>query len=391
MSNRYRWRCVTAEVAWSPRDGAQLVSFQDKLFLLGGWNQYAGDQADLAGAGAGSFESEVCSEVWCSEDEGVSWTLATTAPWSGRHMQGAVVHNDHIWIVGAENETPDDVWKSSDGVNWECVARAVPWQERGNQMVGVFDGAIWVMGGQAGAAGQTNFVADLKAGKPFPPAPPALSDVWRTEDGVQWELVTDKAPWAPRGMITGANGGVAAFEGRMWILGGGYVGSGGTTLSSLRYDLAEQPRLKSRLYHNDVWSSADGREWVCHLAEGEAPWPARSYHDTAVWDGKLWVLGGHRGIADHREEVATDGNRNDVWYSADGKNWDQLPGTPWSLRHACGVYVHRDALFLAAGSAITISAEQAELSKHDFAHRVESAWRPGDVWRLDRTAAAGPE
>ena len=85
----------------------------------------------------------------------------------------------------------------------------------------------------------------------------------------------------------------------------------------------------------------------------------------------------------------TDGNRNDVWYSEDGKNWDQLPGTPWSLRHACGVHVHRDALFLAAGSAITISAEQAELSKHDFAHRVESAWRPGDVWRLDRTATAG--
>ena len=101
------------------------------------------------------------------------------------------------------------------------------------------------------------------------------------------------------------------------------------------------------------------------------------------------MLGGHRGIADHREEVATDGNRNDVWYSEDGKNWNQLPGTPWSLRHACGVHVHRDALFLAAGSAITISAEQAELSKHDFTHRVESAWRPGDVWRLDRTATAG--
>ncbi|MCH2113789.1 MAG: hypothetical protein MK171_02585 [Pirellulales bacterium] len=109
-----------------------------------------------------------------------------------------------------------------------------------------------------------------------------------------------------------------------------------------------------------------------------------------MWDGKLWVLGGHRWIADHPEEVATDGNRNDVWYSTDGKHWEELPDTPWTLRHACGVHVHRDALLLVAGSAITISAEQVELGKQDFAHRVESAWRPGDVWRLDRTATAGP-
>ena len=92
-------------------------------------------------------------------------------------------------------------------------------------------------------------------------------------------------------------------------------------------------------------------------------------------------------MADHPVELATDGNRNDVWYSADGEHWQELSHTPWSRRHACAVHVHQDALFLAAGSAVTISTEQAELSKHDFTHRVESAWRPGDVWRLDRAAA----
>ena len=384
MTENYRWSCVSSDVAWSPRDGAQLVSFHDKLFLLGGWNQYAGQRDDLAGGGVGAFESEVCSEVWCSEDDGASWSLTTTAPWSGRHMHGAVVHDDHMWIVGSENGIPDDVWKSNDGADWERVAATVPWQDRGNQMVTVFDGSIWVLGGQAGAAAQTNFIADLKAGKPFPPVPPPLRDVWRANDGVNWDRVTDNAPWAPRGMITGANGGVAVHDGRMWILGGGYVGAGGTTLSSLRYDLEEQPRLKARLYHNDVWSSADGHDWTQHLAEGAAPWAARSYHDTAVWDGKLWVLGGHRGIADHPSEVATEGNRNDVWYSEDGGHWQELPDTPWSPRHACAVHVHGDALYLVAGSAVTISAEQAELSRRNFTHRVESAWLPGDVWRLDR-------
>ena len=221
------------------------------------------------------------------------------------------------------------------------------------------------------------------------PAPPPLCDVWRTKDGLRWELMTDDAPWAPRGMITGANGGVPVLDGRMWILGGGYVGTGGTTLSTLRYDLEQQPRLETRLFHNDVWSSADGREWICHLADGMAPWPARSYHDTAAWDGKLWVLGGHRGVADHATEIGTDGNRNDVWYSADGEHWQKLPLTPWSSRHACAIHVHDDALFLAAGNAVTISAEQVELGKRDFTHRVEAVWRPGDVWRLDRAAVTG--
>ena len=94
-------------------------------------------------------------------------------------------------------------------------------------------------------------------------------------------------------------------------------------------------------------------------------------------------------MADHPAEVWTEGNRNDVWYSTDGEHWEELRHTPWSKRHACAVHVHRDVLFLAAGSAVTISAEQVELSKRDFTHRVESAWRPGDVWRLDRTAASG--
>ena len=37
---------------------------------------------------------------------------------------------------------------------------------------------------------------------------PSLRDVWRSDNGKDWTLVTDSAPWAPRGMITGANGGV---------------------------------------------------------------------------------------------------------------------------------------------------------------------------------------
>ena len=62
-------------------------------------------------------------------------------------------------------------------------------------MMTVFDGSIWVMGGQVAAYSQTGFLEDLKAGRPIQPALPPLRDVWRTSDGVSWELVTDVAGW----------------------------------------------------------------------------------------------------------------------------------------------------------------------------------------------------
>ncbi len=47
---------------------------------------------------------------------------------------------------------------------------------------------------------------------------------------------------------------------------------------------------------------------------------------------------------------ATRGNQNDVWYSADGENWRELPGTPWKPRHAASVFVYDDALWMVAGN-----------------------------------------
>jgi len=71
-----------------------------------------------------------------------------------------------------------------------------------------------------------------------------------------------------------------------------------------------------------------------------APWPPRSYHDVAVFDGRLWLMEGHDGRT----------NRNDVWYSADGVNWYELPNTPWAPRHAASVFVYQDSLWMVAGN-----------------------------------------
>jgi hypothetical protein len=62
---------------------------------------------------------------------------------------------------------------------------------------------------------------------------------------------------------------------------------------------------------------------------------------VAVFDGRLWVLEGY---------TPGKGNRNDVWYSADGVNWYEVPGTPWKPRHAASVFVHDGALWVVAGN-----------------------------------------
>ena len=108
---------------------------------------------------------------------------------------------------------------------------------------------------------------------------------------------------------------------------------------------------------SDVWSSADGVEWVCHIEH--APFPRRFYHTIAACDNKLWVLEGHNSHPHRYPEepagaelppVGSEGNRNDVWWSDDGQNWHELKGTPWPLRHAASVAVHQDALWISVGN-----------------------------------------
>ena len=307
----YEWTCLTEAAAFAPRDGAGLLSFGGRLWLLGGWNPFDKE-----------FFPQTCnSEIWSSTD-GVDWQLHGHAPWEGRHTAGYVVHEGAMWIVGGDcnqKHYQNDVWRSTDGEHWECVCRAVPWAPRALHHTVLHDGAIWVLGGQT----MPGFAPG--ADETF------HADVWRSTDGVEWECVSEAASWPARGAV----GGSAVLDGRIWLLGGG------------RYDTPTTPQ---RAYWNDVWCSGDGAAWTC-LSQA-APWWPRMYQEVAAWDGRLWVLEGW-----HEE----GGNRNDVWHSADGVEWEELSGTPWAPRHAASVCVHGGALWVVAGNNMT-----------------------SDVWRLSR-------
>jgi len=317
----YEWKLVTMKAAFAPRDGAGIVSYRGKMWLLGGWNPNNALKA--------FFPLTCNNEVWSSAD-GLDWKLerANTfrgitienmkkfdakADWEGRHTAGYIVYQDAMWIVGGDcnqGHYQPDVWKSSDGKAWTNVnaGKPTPWGQRALHHTLVHDDKIWVIGGQT----VPQFAAAEEA---------FYRDIWISSDGIDWKQVTPKEPfWPQRGMI----GGSAVMNGRIWILGGG------------TYDTAKLPQRK---YFNDVWSSANGIDWKQHTAN--APWHPRQYHDVAVWDNCLWVMEGF-----HEK----GGNRNDVWYSSDGENWTELPKTPWKPRHAASLVVHDGHLWMIAGN-----------------------------------------
>jgi hypothetical protein len=309
----YEWVKVTTTAAFAPRDGAGALSYRGQMWLLGGWNPAAAQR---------QFFPRICNnEVWSSRD-GAEWKLEKpntfkdrsfdpTSDWEGRHTAGYAVYRDKMWIIGGDvnqGSYQNDVWNSDDGKKWNLVNRdkPVPWGPRALHYTVVHADKIWVIGGQT-------MPAFAKSDETF------YRDVWTTQDGVTWEQVKPKEPfWPQRGMI----GGSAVHKGRIWILGGG------------TYDT---PKIPTREYRNDVWSSADGITWEQHVAA--APWAARQYHDVAAWDDRLWVMEGY-----------AKANRNDVWYSADGTHWHEIPNTPWKPRHAASVFVHGGALWMVAGN-----------------------------------------
>ena len=321
---QYRWTQITLDAPFAPRDGAGALVFQDRMWLLGGWNP--GDKRH--------FPLICNNEVWSSAD-GAAWELIKpntfldesfdpTSDWEGRHTAGYVVHRGRMWIVGGDcnqHHYQNDVWSSADGVTWEHVnaGRPLPWKDRALHYTVAMNDRIWVIGGQTMPA--------------FAPAEEEFyNDVWTSADGIEWERIEPMGErFSPRGMI----GGAAVFHDRIWVLGGG------------TYDT---PTTPERQFFNDVWSSADGATWRRHL--DAAPWEPRQYHDVAVWDDRLWVFEGYY-----------QKNRNDVWHSADGETWHEVPETPWKPRHAASVFVYDDALWMVAGN------------------NMES-----DVWRLDRVA-----
>jgi len=240
------------------------------------------------------------TETSCPEDcRGGNWTLATSnAGWPPRNGHAAVVFNDKMWILGGIDnggnyKYKNDVWYSSDGINWYCATNNAGWSPRQEHAAVVFQNKIWVLGGETEGVYQ--------------------NDVWYSSDGVNWTQATPSAGWSKR-----RSSQVVVFNNKMWLLGGLESGD---------------------VNRNDVWSSTDGVNW--NLEVTNAGWPPIHQHAAVIFDNKIWILGGAL-------NMYGDGS-NEVWYSADGKNWAKATNAEWSGRWAHSAVVFDNKIWILGG------------------------------------------
>ena len=275
---------------WSERDRHTSVVFDDKIWVLGG------------------FDGTYKNDVWYSSD-GVNWNLATSnAPWSPRFNHTSVVFDGKIWVLGGhDGALRNDVWYSSDGTNWTLVTSNAGWSGRSGHTSVVFDDKIWVLGGHDGAR---------------------RNDVWYSSDGVNWTLVTSNAGWSGRSGHTSV-----VFDDKIWVLGGYtsptskndvWYSSNGLTWTEATSNAEWLPRTEhtSVVFANkiwvlsgyeglpcraDVWCSPNGINWDS-TQRVDRKWLRRRDHTSVVFDDKIWVLGGFDSLNNYR---------NDIWYSSE--------------------------------------------------------------------------
>jgi hypothetical protein len=87
------WTEHTKAAPWKPRQYHEVAAWDDRLWVLEGYNKDSGNRND----------------VWHSTD-GVQWHEVENTPWKPRHAASVFVHDGALWMVAGNNMEPD-VWK----------------------------------------------------------------------------------------------------------------------------------------------------------------------------------------------------------------------------------------------------------------------------------------
>jgi hypothetical protein len=290
---------------WEPRAGLQAVELHNRLYVIGGRTP---KETFIP------FDSVIHGDVWMSDDLGETWTeilqdAEAEGLWRRRAYFEAVTHGGQMYVLGGQNFSlvpndcsfwpPDapfpcpefisvseffnDVWRSKNGMDWEEMTAEAAWSGRAGLGAASFKGKLWVM------AGSQNDDADINGQNRI-----FFNDVWYSDDGSEWHLATENAPWVPR-----AGGVVLSKGGYLYILGG------------------EKGFTNPNDYFNDVWRSKNGADW--ELVTASAPWSPRPGHKCSV-------------VADHFVCMGGFGfpfNPSDVWVSKDGADWSLVNVMPW--------------------------------------------------------------
>lgn len=327
----YEWTEVVAtdfftNERWEPRAGLQAVELHNHVFVIAG--RTPNPTSD------NPFASTIHGDVWVSPDLGQTWVevledAESAGLWRNRAYFEAVTKGGYMYLMGGQNFTtfiPDppfvlpseffkDVWRSEDGLIWKQMTDNAEWatlpkatlppdppcgppitQGRAGLSAVNFKGKLWVLGGSQGD--------DLSIGG-GPNCRQVFNDVWYSEDGSEWHLATESAPWAARA------GGVALVKGGWLYLMGGEKGFTGEDD-----------------YFNDVWRTKDGMTWEEVTGPDGAGWSPRPGHKCSVLANHFVCMGGFAALNPFFPDFDT--NPSDIWVSKDGAEWEQVSNSPWN-------------------------------------------------------------
>lgn len=163
----------------------------------------------------------------------------------------------------------------------------------------VFKNKLWVIGGS-------------------PYSGPQMREIWSSADGKTWEKATDAAACLPRQGHT-----ALVFNDKLWVIAGGAPKG--------------SPVFYSR---SDVWNSEDGVTWT--KVTDSAAFTPRTWHASAVFNGKMWILGGE----DTRKLSVKLG---DAWSSTDGATWTQENARAFAPRSFLKALAFQNKLWVLGG------------------------------------------
>lgn len=314
------WTRELASAAFSPRGGHKLFIYQNKLWLIGSYQEH---------------------DIWSSVD-GIKWVKEAESTGFPISMQllTPVVHGNKLWLVGDNTEY---TWFSQDGVTWTHAPAEASYANRVGATVLGFNNQIWLIGGDV--------VHDKRS----------ISEVWASTDAHTWKLKTSGAAFTGRTFHT-----LISHNENLFLIGG------------------EDSSLDNR---NDVWSSANGINWDARTAS--AAFAPRREHKVASFNNKLWLIGGNSSGYPN-DGVNDSSTRDDVWSSANGVDWIKESDDLWKLTQP-GAETYRLANF--KGLLWLIGA--VGINREPFGSApVPSVWSSQDgvnwLWRTKDVAPGFP-
>ena len=407
------WSAVTGAAGWTARSGHQAVSHNGRIYVLGGND--------------GSRKNDVWS--WAEGESGWREEKADNNDfWTKRRQFKALSYDGLLYVMGGStsNTTAEnDVWSSADGVSWTKVTNA-NWSARDGLQALVFppnltlpvisqtvalslkaglDLEVYTFIAQGGRAPYTyslptepeefniakngNGAGVLSANNDnVPPGVYQVTVRVEDDDGSRAESIinievrsfalADAPPLSAIGRLAVAAR-LHTFTGQHGVGASTYnlVNNAGNFNLDATSGVLEAPAnaavgvytvlveaLDGRINRatavatvriipngmfmmgggnsgnfNDVWASANGKNWV---KMADADWTGRTYHQAVEYQGRLYVMGGAEGGA--------TGRKNDVWSSADGISWAKETDANWSAREQHQAVVHQGRLYVLSGT-----------------------------------------